>query len=302
MKILLTGSNGMTGQKIVYRCLQKPDIELVATSRGANRLKLQNGYTYLDLDITDRNAVGDAINNHRPDVVINTAAMTNVDACESNKEACRKLNIDAVSYLVEACNAIDAHFIHLSTDFVFDGKNGPYSEDDAPNPISYYGWSKLEAERIIQAQSKDWAILRTILVVGVVEEQTRSNIILWVKRALEKGEWIRVVNDQYRMPTLAEDLAEACLLAAEKHANGMYHICGKDFLSTWEIANRVADYFGLDKSLMQELSSDQLNQPAQRPPITGFKLDKAIHELGYRPHGMDDILKIMSNQMQEIKA
>lgn len=302
MKILLTGSNGMTGQKIVYRCLQKPEIELIATSRGANRLKIRQGYAYVDLDITNRDEVLKSVHTYKPDVVINTAAMTNVDACENDKEACRRLNVDAVSYLVEACNAIDAHFIHLSTDFVFDGENGPYAEDDLPNPVSYYGWSKLEAERIVQAQSKDWAILRTILVVGVVEEQTRSNIILWVKRTLEKGESIRVVNDQFRMPTLAEDLAEACLLAAEQHAQGIYHICGRDFLSTWEIANRVADYFGLDKSLLQELSSNQLNQPAKRPPITGFKLDKAMKDLGYNPHGMDDILRIMSSQMRETMA
>lgn len=299
MKILITGSNGMTGQKLVYRAIQNPNIELIATSSGANRLSMQHGYAYHTLDITNKEEVMKVIGACKPDVVINTAAMTNVDACEKDKELCRKLNIDAVAYLVDACNSIGAHFIHLSTDFVFDGENGPYAEDDEPNPVSYYGWSKLEAERIVQKKCNEWAILRTILVVGLVEEQTRSNIILWVKRALEKGESIRVVNDQYRMPTLAEDLAEACLLTALKHAKGIYHICGKDFLSTWEIANKVASYFNLDASLLQELSSADLNQIARRPPITGFKLDKAIRDLGYEAHSFEETLQIMHQQMRE---
>jgi dTDP-4-dehydrorhamnose reductase len=298
-KLLITGSNGMTGQKLVYQCLERDDIELIATSIGPNRLSKQEGYQYIPMDITQREEVLRIVDQIKPDAIINPAAMTNVDACEKDKETCKKLNIDAVEYLVEAANSCNAHLIHLSTDFIFNGENGPYEEEDEADPVSYYGWSKLEAERIVREKAKDWAILRTILVVGVVEQKTRSNIILWVKGALEKGEKINVVTDQYRMPTLAEDLATACLLTFDKHAQGIFHISGKDFLSTYEIAERVADYFKLDKSLMNPLTSEALSQPAKRPPVTGFKLEKAYRELNYQPHSFEEILTLIDQQLKE---
>jgi len=296
-KLLITGSNGMTGQKLVYKCLERDDIELIATSVGPNRLQIQNGYTYHALDITNKADVDALFDAVKPDAVVNTAAMTNVDLCEKEKAQCKKLNIDAVQNLVDAANRHDTHLIHLSTDFVFNGLSGPYAEEDLPDPVSYYGWSKLEAEKIVEEQARKWAILRTILVVGVVEQKTRSNIILWVKGALEKGESIRVVTDQFRMPTLAEDLADACLLAFDKHAYGMFHISGKDFMSTYEIAERIAEFFNLDKSLLEPLTSEALNQVAKRPPVTGFKLEKAYNVLGYQPHSFNEILQIMQSQM-----
>ncbi|HWL00496.1 MAG TPA: SDR family oxidoreductase [Parapedobacter sp.] len=296
-KILVTGSNGLLGQKLTDLALTDDWITLVATSRGEDRHPAKRGYTYVDLDILDSDRLRAVIVEHRPQIIINTAAMTNVDACEHDPDGCRKLNIEAVAALVELCEEFDIHFIHLSTDFIFDGKKGPYAEDAQPNPLSLYGQSKLDAEHIIQESSCKWTILRTILVYGVVADMSRSNIVLWAKGALEKGQPLHVVNDQWRMPTLAEDLAQACILAASRGAEGIFHISGKDMFAIHELVATVADFWKLDKSLIRQVSSDTLSQAAPRPARTGFVLDKARRELGYEPHSFTEGLAIVNRQL-----
>lgn len=297
MKILITGSNGLLGQKLVHKLSKDPEVELIATARGENRLSNKEGYTYQSLDITDEKAVSETISKFKPDSLIHTAAMTNVDACEADKEGCDKLNVDAVKYIADACKANNVHLVHLSTDFIFDGEDGPYDEEATPNPVSYYGESKLKAEEIVLKSGLDAAILRTVLVYGIAEDMSRSNIALWAKGAMEKGQKINVVDDQFRSPTLAEDLADGCILAAKQKAKGIYNISGKDQLSVLEIVQQVADYWKLDKSLINPVSSKTLSQPAKRPPKTGFILDKAIRELGYQPHSFMEGLAVLDEQM-----
>ena len=297
MKILITGSNGLLGQNIVQQLLQN-NIEFLATSKGDNRISNLPSSKYQKLDITNLKEVNEIINSYQPTAIINTAAMTNVDACESDKEACWDMNVNAVTYLVDACEKKDIHLIHLSTDFVFDGENGPYKETDTPNPLSYYGESKFEAEKIIQNSNlKKWAIARTIIVYGVVEKMSRSNVVLWAKSALEKGEPINVVDDQFRSPTHASDLAKGCLLIAEKEANGIYHLSGKEVMSILELVKKVADFYHLDKSIISSIKSTTLNQAAKRPPVTGFYLEKANKDLGYQPVSFEEGLALVTQEL-----
>lgn len=300
-KVLVTGSNGLLGQKLTERILLKKDFELIATSKGANRYTESEGYIYAEMDIADRESVNQVIAKYKPDVVINTAAMTNVDTCEIEKELCWKLNVTAVNHLIEACKAHQIQLIHLSTDFIFDGEDGPYFEDAKPNPLSYYGESKLAAEKLLLKSDIHFAILRTIIVYGIVNDMSRSNIVLWAKGALEKGNPINVVDDQWRMPTLAEDLAEICLLAAEKGARGIFNASGKDMMSIVELVQHVADYYQLDKSLINPISTASLNQTAKRPKRTGFILDKSIKELGYQPHSFKEGIAMMDKQIKNSK-
>lgn len=299
MKILITGSNGLLGQKLVKLLANKEGINLLTTSTGENRIKTITGFDYVSLDITNKLQVEQVFNQFKPNVVINTAAMTNVDACEDKKEECWNLNVNAVKNLIEASEKHQTHLIHLSTDFIFDGEKGPYKEEDKPNPLSYYGESKYEAEKLVQQTKTKWSIVRTIIVYGVVEDMSRSNIVLWAKQALEKGNPLTIVDDQFRMPTLAEDLAYACWLIAEKSATGIYHICGKDFMSVLELVNRVADFYGYDKSIISPIKSSTLNQAAKRPPKTGFVLDKAIKELEYSPCSFEEGLAIVTEQLKK---
>lgn len=300
MRILLTGSNGLLGQKLVKLLADKKGIILLATSKGENRISNKEGYTYQSLDITNESEINQVFDAFKPTTIINTAAMTNVDACESEKELCWDLNVNAVKYMIAAAKKHDTHFIHLSTDFVFDGKKGPYKENDYPKPLSYYGISKYEAEELIQDSGIKWSIARTIIVYGVGEKMSRSNIVLWAKEALEKGNSLTIVDDQFRSPTLAEDLAMGCYLIAEKQATGIYHLSGKDVMSILELVYRVADFYGLDKSIITPIKSASLNQAAKRPAKTGFVLDKAINDLGYSPCTFEEGLAILDHQLKSI--
>ena len=297
-KILVTGSNGLLGQKLVKLILDKGEFELIATSRGENRIAdLYPSMQYYGLDICNEMEVNKLLDDLKPEYVINTAAMTNVDLCETEKENCWDLNVNSVQYLINACKKNNSHLIHLSTDFIFDGEDGPYDEEAIANPVSYYGESKLEAEKLLKASSCDWAILRTVLVYGISHDMSRSNIILWVKESLENGKEIKVVNDQWRTPTLAEDLAMGCYLTVQKNARGVFNISGKDFLSPYEMAVKTADYFGLDKGLMEEVDGSVFTQTAKRPPKTGFLLDKAVKELNYSPVSFEEGIKVLAKQI-----
>ena len=278
----------------------KEGIMLLATSKGANRISNTNGYQYQSLDITNEDEVAAIFNTFKPDTVINTAAMTNVDSCESLQKECWELNVTAVEFLIKYAEQHQTHLIHLSTDFVFDGENGPYKETDQANPLSYYGKSKLAAEELVQQANTKWSIVRTIIVYGVAENMSRSNIVLWAKQALEKGDPLTIVNDQFRSPTLAEDLAMGCWLIAEKQATGIFHLSGKDLMSIIELVYRVADFYGYDKTNIQPIKSSSLNQAAKRPPKTGFILDKAVNELGYNPCSFEEGLAIIDEQLKKI--
>lgn len=300
-KILITGSNGLLGQKLVLQLKERKDVQIIATSVGANRLNNKEGYVFESLDITDKAAVDSIFNKYHPDVIINTAAMTNVDACETKRDECWALNVTAVQNLVDTItsNKSACHLIHLSTDFIFDGEKGTeYNESDIPNPTSYYGLSKYESERVLEKSTISWAIARTIIVYGIVDNMSRSNLVLWAKDALTKGQKINVVDDQFRSPTFAEDLAAGCVLIADKKAKGIYNLSGPNTLSILELVYKIADCWNLDKSLITPSKSDTINQAAKRPPRTGFDISKAKLELGYTPHSFEAGLKILSKQLE----
>jgi len=295
-KILITGSNGLLGQKLTDLLQPDEHYDLVATGKGENRHPNKE-VNYIQLDITNQENVNAVIQEQKPKIIIHTAAMTNVDACEDDKTACDLLNVTAVEFLSLAADKIDAHFIHLSTDFIFDGTEGPYREDGVPNPLSYYGLSKLKGEEIIKRNCRKWAILRTVLVYGIVHDMSRSNIVLWAKGALEQKKNINIVDDQFRTPTLAEDLAMGCKLAADHAAQGVYNISGKDFMSIYELVERVAKYYKLSMETVGKTDSTSLNQTAKRPPITGFDLTKAITDLNYAPHSFEEGIALMEEQL-----
>lgn len=299
-RILITGSNGLLGQKLVYALLKRNDVQVIATSIGVNRLIKKEGYTYEPIDITQKSQVATIFKKYQPDVIINTAAMTNVDACETKREECWSINVTAVQNIVDVISESKSscHLIHLSTDFIFNGEKGSeYVETDIPDPQSYYALSKFESEKVLQKSTINWAIARTIIVYGIVDNMSRSNIVLWAKDALTKGQKINVVDDQFRSPTLAEDLANGCILIADKKAKGIFHLSGPKTMSILELVYKVADFWKLDKSLVTPSKSDNLNQAAKRPPRTGFDISKAKNELGYAPHSFEEGLKVLDSQL-----
>lgn len=283
IKIVITGSNGLLGQSLVNLLLKdKEKYAVFGFSRGKNRSG-RNDFNFTSIDITKKDELQSKLHAIKPDFIVNTAAMTQVDACENNKEACDVLNVEVVKWITDVAANLNMHIIHISTDFIFDGIKGFYKETDIPNPLSYYGLSKLKSEEILQNSKVTFTILRTILVYGKVFDMSRTNIVLWVKQMLEEGKEITVVNDQYRMPTYVEDLALACKLVIDNKVQGVFNISSDTLLSILDIANQIAETFHLDKKLIKPISTSELNQTAIRPPKTGFDLTKSKSILNFKP-------------------
>lgn len=294
MKILITGAHGLLGSKLVDLLAVQQGVETIATARKP-LTGLPHNVSFREIDITDAAGTEQVITETKPDAVIHTAAMTQVDQCETERELCWKANVTGVENVIRACEKNNTHLIHLSTDFIFDGSHGPLDETAVPRPVNYYGESKLAGEKAVQKSSLRWAILRTVLVYGVTPDLSRSNIVVWVKKSLEEKKTINVVNDQWRTPTLAEDLAMGCYLAASRKATGIYHISGEEMMTPYDIAIATADHFKLDKSLIKAADSGTFTQPAMRPPKTGFIIAKAKKELGYKPHTFREGLAVLSS-------
>lgn len=273
-KILITGSNGLLGQSLLDLFLGDEAYQIVTLSRGENRYPIKKGYEYVDCDLTDFDKLQEIVLKKQPNYIINTAAMTNVDACEEYKKECDEVNVKLVEKLTYLCEKIDSHLIHISTDFIFDGKEGYYKETDKPNPLSYYGMSKLKSEKVLEKSSIDYTILRTILVYGKVHDMSRSNIVLWVRKMLSDKKEITIVDDQFRMPTYVKDLALACKVSINQKATGVFNVSSNTLLSVYEIAQQIAEVFKLDAKYIKPISTSVLNQTAIRPSKTGFNLDK----------------------------
>lgn len=300
--ILITGANGLVGQKLVECGITNEQWNIIATGRGESRFKSRKeDFTYEPMDITGIEEVSRVFAKYTPDYVIHSASMTDVDRCEINRDLCNEQNIHATENIVAACEKHGSHLIFISTDFVFDGKKGPYTEDDKPNPVNYYGWTKYETEKSIQSRKLAWTIIRTNLVYGIGHDLTRSNIVLWVKHGLEVGKEMSLVDDQVRTPTLAEDLAAGCLLVVSKNATGIFNISGKDLLTPYDMAILTADYFGLDKEKITRTDSSHFNQVAKRPIKTGLIIEKAQKILDFQPKSFAEGIAIVSKQFNLAK-
>lgn len=299
-KLFVTGANGLLGQNIVKQLANQNKYEVYASARGECRFNLSENVNYVSLDLTSEEELNKAFEGIRPDLVIHAAAMTNVDKCELEKEECWKINVTATENIIKAVKANDAYLVNVSTDFVFDGENGPYIETDKPNPVSYYGESKLKGEELCLQYGIRHSIVRTIIVYGVVDNMSRSNLVLWTKNSLENKQDIRVINDQFRSPTWAGDLAWACIRLCELEKEGIYHISGETTKSIFEWVEEVVEYFDLDSQYISPVTSAELNQPAKRPPKTGFDISKAKQDLGFAPktfkEGIAEMMRLIESQ------
>lgn len=294
MRILITGSNGLLGQKIVKLCLER-GLTFIATSKGENRNPDCPNSMYMSLDISNKLEINKVFESYYPTHIIHTAAITNVDYCEDHQEECQIVNVDSVGYLFSASKQFEAHFQLLSTDFVFDGTQGYYKETDAVNPLSVYSKSKADAEKILLADTyQNWSIVRTIIVYGEGNNLSRSNIVLWAIDSLKKGAEMTIVDDQFRMPTWADDLAWGCLEIVRRAKTGIFHLSGPVLFSIYELVLAIGKHYNLPTDFIKPIKSDTLNQAAKRPPKTGFDLSKSRQELGYSPLTLEETLDILA--------
>ena len=286
MKIMILGANGFTGRRILKRL--DPNHQVMACSLHPDILP-EEGYQFQTLNMVDNDATDSLLKDFQPEVIINASALSVVDYCEQHPEEAYALNVSAVKHLAEYSQASSCRLIHLSTDFVFDGTaSEPYKETDSPNPVNYYGKTKRWSEEAIEQTCTNYAIARVEVVYGKPFPGQHGNIVHLVKSRLENGQGIRVVSDQFRSPTWVEDIARAIeSLLSEKH-QGIYHICGGETLSVADIAYRVAKYFGLDASLIQAVTTEEMNEATPRPLYSPMSTEKAYREWGYKPSLLED--------------
>ncbi|MBP6672283.1 MAG: dTDP-4-dehydrorhamnose reductase [Bacteroidetes bacterium] len=298
-RVLVCGSNGLLGQNLARLLDSDDEYEVLHSSHHRSFAQEDILIDYTQLDISNRSDVKSLVTSFRPDVILNAAAMTNVDACERERETAWKMNVTAVENLTEVCRRIDAKLVHVSTDYVFDGKNGNYSEEDRVNPVNYYGKTKLAGENIILTSGIRSAILRTILVYGT-GVNVKNNFALWVINNLHEKQPIRCTYDQISNPTHVSDLAMAMKLTVDHHAEGIYHVAGAEKVSRYDFALRAAEIFGYDPTLIARVTSADLGQFAVRPLHTSFDINKAKQTFKYHPMNVTQGLKLLQEELTGI--
>jgi len=245
---------------------------------------------FVKLDISGKTQVDQAFKTIKPDVVVHAATLTDVDKCELNKELAWKINVEGTKNIVEAAKNTSSFLIYISTDYVFGGETGCYKETDVPNPINYYGVTKLKAEEIVKTQ-KEYFIARPSVMYGSTPAAGKVNFALWLIETLRKSERVKIITDQWNTPTLNTNLAEMTLEVVERKLTGIYHLCGATRISRFEFAEQIADVFSLDKSLIDKVLSSQFTMPAKRPMDSSLDTSKAQQTLQHKPLEMDMALK-----------
>lgn len=290
-KILVTGANGLLGKKVIEIFQRESEHEIIPTSYT------KSADVPLQLDITNKESVREAFSVIRPTMVINTAAYTNVDKAEDERELAYMVNATGVENLGEAGRIYGSKIVHISTDYVFDGRKGNYTENSRPDPINYYGKTKLAGENLLKARTDNYAIVRTQVLYGYARD-VKKNFALWTIENLSAGRPIRVVTDQIGNPTLADELAYALLKICEKDVVGVYHFSGIDALSRYDFAKLIAEVFALPSELIIPIKSSELSQPARRPANSTFICLKAKTELGIEISSTVSSLQQMKQQMR----
>lgn len=294
-KILITGANGLLGQKTTELFRHESSHEVILTDLHENAFESRS-FDYFPMDITKKEEVKDAVKKYLPDIIINTAAYTNVDGCETDREASWKVNVDAVKNFIIASRVNSSKIIHISTDYVFDGKSGNYSESSKPNPLSYYGKSKLAGENALITSGIDFTIIRTMIIYGT-GKNLRPNFAVWLINMLSEKNQVRIVDDQFGMPTMVDDLGWALVKIVDLNRSGIYHVCGSEYCSRYEFAVKLSGIFGLNENLIMPIKTSDLNQAAARPMNSSFIMLKAETDLGIKPLNVTEGLNLLKVQL-----
>ncbi len=302
-RILVTGANGLLGQALAQHLSASAAYDVLATGKDPEPRFTDLSCGYIRMDVCDRDAVSRVFVDFTPSIVINCAAMTGVDRCETERSACWRINAESVERLAKECHAIGARLIQVSTDFIFDGQAGPYSESARPNPVNFYGKAKLAGENAArEAGIGKWAIVRTNVVYGMGRNLPRHNFFSWVRQRLSQGQPVSAFTDQVRTPTYAYDLAGGIERVVRFGKRGIYNISGGDLVSMYTFAFEIATALGMPTSLVVPTESRSVNLVAPRPGTTGFINLKAQTELGYRPRAICSALEHMARHAPEVYA
>lgn len=304
MMFLVVGGGGQLGSKLVEQASKTHEVYASYVSREPRLRKERK----VILDKRDKTKVDETLARLVPEVVIDTAALHNVDYCESHQAEAWAINVEGSKNLAEAAMKIGAKIVYISTDYVFDGAKGNYTERDAPNPISYYGVTKTEAEKAVAAANKNHLIIRPALVYSWVNLSSSTasasgkplNFAMWAVQKLSNAEPIKIVDDQFASPTLADSLAGTVLHAIERELTGLYHIAGKDRMNRYQFTQKLAEHLHLDKKLITPTKSADLKQVAKRPLDSSLNVEKIEHDLKTPMPHIDQSIEIFARQAREM--
>jgi dTDP-4-dehydrorhamnose reductase len=293
LKLLITGASGLYGSKLAQLAL---DRKIEVKSCGFQGLSV--GCNYVKMDITDRVMVEESFRKIRPDVVVHAASLTDVDECELNQAFAWKVNVEGTKNIVDAAEKLGCFLVYISTDYVFNGEVGRYTESDKPNPANYYGLTKLKGEEIVKTQ-QEYFIARPSVIFGSTPASGKVNYALWLINTLRRGERVKIVTDQWNTPTLNTNLAEMTLEVIERRLTGTYHLCGASRVSRFEFAEMLADAFSLDKCLIEPVESSSFSWVAKRPRDSSLDTSKAQRDLRVKPLGLGDALERLRFELSQ---
>ena len=293
MKVLISGASGLLGSKIAE----------LAEEEGN---QVFSGYFSQEpifgqpirLDLKNKQSISETITDIKPDTIIHSAALTNVDECEKNKKLAEEINVVGTKSIAEAAKKNNAYLSYISTDYVFDGLKGMYKEEDKTNPVNFYGQSKLNGEKVLEEINEEFLIARTSVIYGTRPASGKINFALWLVESLEKNQEIKVLTDQFISPTLNTNLAKMVLEASERRLSGIYHIAGASRVSRFEFAIELAETFNLNKSLIKESSVSDMDWVAKRPKDSSLDVSKTNNVLKTKSMNLSEALILMKEEIE----
>jgi len=289
MRVFITGASGLLGSKVAEIALER-GYEVYS---GYNSHEPKFGEP-VKFDLANPDSVVKAISEIKPDVIIHSAALTDVDKCEVEKELAYKINVEGTKVVAEMARKLEAFIVYISTDYVFDGSRGMYKEEDETNPINYYGYTKLLGEKYCQ----DFCIARPCVIYGAKPASGKVNFVLWLINKLENGESVKIVTDQFITPTLNTNLAKMVLECAERELKGIFHLAGATRVSRFEFAKEIAKEFELDENLIIPARMDDINWIAKRPKDSSLNTSKAQNLPDEKPYELKKALKVLKEDME----
>ena len=296
LRFLITGGSGLLGSKVAEKAI----LEGHEVYSGFNQHEARTGIP-IKLDLSNQQNIAEVFDLIKPEIVVHAGAISNVDKCEENKELAWTINVDGTKHIVEHSREHKVFLIYVSTDYVFSGKKGMYTENDETKPINYYGKTKLEGEKIVRNFIPEWCIKRPSVIYGSAPAAGKINFALWVIDKLRKGEQIKIITDQCISPTFNTNLAEMIIEVAQRHLTGIYHLAGATSLSRYDFACLIAEAFDLDKNLIKPAKSEEMNWKAKRPKNTSLIVDKASRELSKKPLKIEDALNQLRKELMTEK-
>jgi dTDP-4-dehydrorhamnose reductase len=291
MKVLITGASGLYGSKLTQLIQEEHQ---VYAAYGKNKPAYGNP---IQFDVSNKIQVENAFKKADPDVVVHAASLTNVDTCETDKSLAWKINVEGTRNIAEAAKAYDAFLFYVSTDYIFNGEKGNYIETDKPDPINYYGLTKLKAENIVHDTVNQYCIARTSVLYGASPTAGKINFALWLINKLRKKETVKILTDQTNSPTLNTNLAEMTREIIQRKKTGIYHLSGDTQISRYDFAKMIAVTFGLNLALITPLSSSEFPWIAKRPKDSSLNTTKAKNALTKKPLPVEEALPQLKIEM-----